>query len=135
MKLPRILTCPSIVAIVVLATTVHPEHVMAQVRLSEAELDHITAGNSAGSVPVQAEHLTQRGTRINVEGDVQWEQIQQFQQNRLNLSDNAQQNLQSFININAVDSNVNVLLNLNFNINSSTGDIQQFNLNGIVPTD
>lgn len=105
-----------------------------QVLLDDADLDHVTAGNSGGVLPIQAEHLTQRGTHVNVEGDVQWEQIQQNRQSRLNFSDSAQENLQSFININAVSSNVNVLLNLNININSTTGDIQQFNLNDNVPT-
>jgi hypothetical protein len=48
----------------------------------------------------------------------------------LNLSGNAQQNLSSLININAVNSTINVLLNLNININSTVGTILQSNLNG-----
>lgn len=48
----------------------------------------------------------------------------------INLSGSAQQNLSSLININAVNSTVNVLLNLNVNINSTVGTILQSNLNG-----
>jgi hypothetical protein len=48
----------------------------------------------------------------------------------LTLSGNAQQNLNSIININAVNSKVNVLLNLNVNINSTVGSVLQSNLNG-----
>lgn len=48
----------------------------------------------------------------------------------LTLNGNAQQNLSSLININAVNSKVNVLLNLNVNINSTVGTIIQTNING-----
>jgi hypothetical protein len=48
----------------------------------------------------------------------------------LALSDNAQSGLQSLVNINAVNSAVNVLLNLNVSIDSSVGAINQMNLNG-----
>ena len=48
----------------------------------------------------------------------------------VNLSGSAQQNLSSLININAVNSTINVLLNLNININSTVGTILQSNLNG-----
>lgn len=51
----------------------------------------------------------------------------------LNLSGNAQQNLSSLININAVNSTINVLLNLNININSTIGTVLQSNLNGKIP--
>lgn len=48
----------------------------------------------------------------------------------LTLNGSAQQNLSSLININAVNSKVNVLLNLNVNINSTVGTIVQSNING-----
>lgn len=48
----------------------------------------------------------------------------------LTLDGNAQQNLNSLVNINAVNSNINVLLNLNININSTVGTILQTNLTG-----
>ena len=48
----------------------------------------------------------------------------------ITMSGSAQQNLSSLININAVNSEINVLLNLNININSTVGAILQTNLNG-----
>ena len=48
----------------------------------------------------------------------------------INLGGSAQQNLSSLININAVNSTINVLLNLNINIDSTVGTILQNNLNG-----
>ena len=51
-------------------------------------------------------------------------------QSTLTLNGGAQQNLSSLVNINAVNSNVNVLLNLTVNINSTVGTITQSNLNG-----
>jgi hypothetical protein len=50
----------------------------------------------------------------------------------VNLSGNAQQNLSSLININAVNSTINVLLNLNVNINSTVGTVLQSNLNSLM---
>jgi negative regulator of sigma E activity len=48
----------------------------------------------------------------------------------LNLNGNAQQNLSSLVNINAVNSTISVLLNLNINIDSTVGTVVQSNLNG-----
>jgi hypothetical protein len=48
----------------------------------------------------------------------------------LSLNGNAQQNLSSLVNINAVNSKINVLLNLNVNINSTVSTLTQSNLNG-----
>lgn len=44
------------------------------------------------------------------------------------LRDNAQGNLRSLINVNAVNSLIQVLVNLNININSTVGTVQQINL-------
>ena len=44
------------------------------------------------------------------------------------LRDNAQGNLRSLINVNAVNSLIQVLVNLNININSTVGSVQQINL-------
>lgn len=68
--------------------------------------------SSAGSLSIQNGPIT--GTTIG----------------SLTLNGNAQQNLSSLININAVNSKINVLLNLNVNINSTVGTIIQSNLNG-----
>ncbi|MES2208323.1 MAG: hypothetical protein V4525_16190 [Pseudomonadota bacterium] len=47
--------------------------------------------------------------------------------NSLILRDNAQNNLSSIVNVNAVNSAVQVLLNLNININSQIGSMVQGN--------
>ena len=51
----------------------------------------------------------------------------------LNLQDHAQENLRSLVNINAVQSMVQVLLNLNVSINSSVGSISQGNIASAFP--
>ena len=48
----------------------------------------------------------------------------------LSLNGSAQQNLSSVININAVNSTISVLLNLNVNLNSTVGTVMQSNLAG-----
>jgi hypothetical protein len=48
----------------------------------------------------------------------------------ITLNGDAQQNLSSLININAVNSKINVLLNLNINIDSTIGTVVQSNLTG-----
>lgn len=48
----------------------------------------------------------------------------------ISMTGNAQQNLSSLVNITAVDSAIQVLLNLNVNVNSTVGTISQFNLSG-----
>lgn len=67
-----------------------------------------------GSLVVQAPNSTTTNTTVG----------------SINLSGNAQQNMSSLININAVNSAINVLLNLNVNINSTVGTITQANLSG-----
>ena len=49
------------------------------------------------------------------------------------LGDGAQGNLRSLVNINAVNSTITVLLNLNIGIDSSVGTINQLNLHSTVP--
>jgi hypothetical protein len=68
----------------------------------------------AGSLVVQAPNSTTNNTTGTI-----------------NLSGSAQQNLSSLVNINAVNSTINVLLNLNININSTIGTITQANLNSL----
>jgi hypothetical protein len=83
--------------------------------LNDAAMDRVTAGGmtaglSDGIVKFQGSVPTKNGL--------------------VTLSGGAQQNLTSLVNINAVNSNVNVLLNLNVNINSTVGTITQTNLTG-----
>ncbi len=104
--------------------------------MSDSALDSTTAaGISAnltngviafqGSVPTKNGLVTAAGTLATLTGPLTGANI-----GTLSLNGNAQQNLSSLVNINAVNSNINVLLNLNVNINSTVGSILQSNLNG-----
>jgi hypothetical protein len=105
--------------------------------LSDAAMDRVTAGGMTaglsdgvvkfqGSVPTKNGLVTGAGTLSIVNGPLTTTQ----NQGTLSLNGGAQQNLTSLVNINAVNSNVNVLLNLNVNINSTVGTITQTNLTG-----
>lgn len=101
--------------------------------LSEAELDHVTAGTRGESAErvaaIDATRTTARGNVIHAEGSL--EVVHANAQNVLVLRDNAQQNLGALINVNAAGAPVNVLLNLNVNINSKVGSMQQLNIQGV----
>lgn len=104
--------------------------------MSDGALDSTTAaGISAdmhsgvisfqGDVPTKNGLVSAAGTLATQTGPLTGANI-----GTLSLNGNAQQNLSSLVNINAVNSNINVLLNLNVNINSTVGSILQSNLNG-----
>ncbi len=106
------------------------------VPMSDSTLDNITAaGISAtaanGVVKFQGEVPTPNGL-VSSAGSlsVQSGPNTGTSIGSLTLNGSAQQNLSSLININAVNSKINVLLNLNVNINSTVGTIIQSNLNG-----
>ena len=107
--------------------------------LTESELDAVTAG--AASVESQDDLLifevvrkTRLGKTVRADGNLRVvEALEGVTIGNLTLSDNAQSNLHSVININAVNSAVNVLLNLNVSIDSSIGAINQLNFNGPLP--
>jgi hypothetical protein len=116
----------------------------AQVRkLSDAELDKVTAGRAAASQPTpdlttasqQFEVSGAAGSRHTVAaaGSVKvLEPEKAMPAGSLVISDSAQQNLQSFINIAAVNSRIQVLVNLNVIINSTLGTLQQLNISAPV---
>lgn len=102
--------------------------------LSDAALDRVTAAGVTaglsdgviqfeGSVPTKNGLVTGAGTLAVLTGPVSG-----INMGTLSLNGNAQQNLSSLVNINAVNSNINVLLNLNVNINSTVGTVMQSNL-------
>jgi hypothetical protein len=104
--------------------------------LSDVAMDRVTAAgvtagfsggviNFQGSVPTANGLVTGAGTMQVLSGP-----ITSNSTGTLSLSGGAQQNLSSLVNINAVNSNINVLLNLNVNINSTVGTLTQSNLNG-----
>jgi hypothetical protein len=105
--------------------------------LNDAAMDRVTAGGMTaglsdgvvkfqGSVPTKNGLVTGAGTMAVLTGPL----TTTTNQGTLTLNGGAQQNLTSLVNINAVNSNVNVLLNLNVNINSTVGTITQTNLTG-----
>jgi hypothetical protein len=103
--------------------------------LSDAALDRITAGgkdNSAVTAGISNGVIQFQGQVPTTNGLVSGAGTMAFVQNNttgtINLSDNAQQNLNSLVNITAVNSSINVLLNLNVNINSTVGTVAQSNL-------
>ncbi len=99
--------------------------------LSDQELNAVTAGS------IDASHSEEALKRIpfryssgkgEVDGEVLVLPMADFQsQATLQLMDNAQSNLRSLINVNAVNSPVQILLNLNINVNSTIGNINQLN--------
>ena len=104
--------------------------------LSDDMLDRVTAAgvsatvsqgviNFSGQVPTVNGLVTSTGTLAIQTGPFSGTTL-----STLTLNGDAQQNLSSLININAVNSKINVLLNLNININSTVGTILQSNLNG-----
>ena len=104
--------------------------------MSDSTLDNVTAAGitasaSNGVVKFQGEVPTPNGL-VSSAGSLSVESgpLTGTSVGSLTLNGNAQQNLSSLININAVNSKINVLLNLNVNINSTVGSILQSNLNG-----
>lgn len=104
--------------------------------LSDTALDRVTAAgitatesqgvvNFSGQVPTANGLVTSTGTLSIEKSSLSGSTL-----GTLTLSGSAQQNLSSLININAVNSKINVLLNLNVNINSTVGSVLQSNLNG-----
>ncbi len=120
-------------------TTTAEARPIAKVELSDAQLDHVTAGASTAEanediVTFAATKATASGKTVTAEGSFQvLNGINPEAIGNLILSDGAQGQLRSLININAVNSEVNVLLNLNITIDSAVGTLNQLNLNGVVP--
>jgi hypothetical protein len=108
----------------------------APIPMSDSTLDHVTAAGisasaSDGIIKFQGQVPTANGL-VSSAGTlaVQSAPLTGTSIGSITLNGNAQQNLSSLININAVNSKINVLLNLNVNINSTVGSILQSNLNG-----
>ena len=100
--------------------------------LSDQQLNAITAGNT-NSDHESVEALTRipfrySGRKGSVDGEVIVVPMSIYNQtSSLQLMDNAQSNLSSLININAVNSPIQILLNLNINVNSTIGNLNQLN--------
>ncbi len=105
--------------------------------LTDSELNSVVGGGERASeqdseTSFEYSKTTQSGRLVEVDGS--FKLIDPADVNMLTgllLSGSAQENLSSLININAVNSNVNVLLNLNINIDSNVGTLNQSNVNGL----
>ena len=100
--------------------------------LTDQQLNTITAGSS-DAAHASAEALTRipfnySSSKGSVDGEVIVVPMANYiNQGSLQLMDNAQSNLRSLINVNAVNSPVQILLNLTVNVNSTIGNINQLN--------
>jgi hypothetical protein len=100
--------------------------------LSDLKLNAITAGNTSTD-QISADSLMRiplhySGKNASVDGElIVIPLYNSYEASSLQLSDNAQSNLRSLININAVNSPIQVLLNLNINVNSNIQQIKQLN--------
>ena len=79
--------------------------------MDDNEMDGLNAGIT-GSFDI-----TGNGNQVMTDNSVQ----------SINLSDQAQQNLSSLVNILSINSTISVMLNLNVNINSTVGTVNQGN--------
>jgi hypothetical protein len=100
--------------------------------LDDEQLDVVTAGAESSAleeIVVHATRLTAGGRKVTAEGTIGVQNAADAPSAAdLLLRDSAQANLQALINVNAVNSVVNVLLNLNITIDSNVGEIRQLNL-------
>jgi hypothetical protein len=101
--------------------------------LSDEALGEITAGTAAavyddGRLYIDLSKTTARGNRIGARGDLNFNGGNTtVNSGLLSLSDNAQGNLRALVNTNAVNSAVQVLINLNISINSRIDVLNQIN--------
>jgi hypothetical protein len=103
--------------------------------LSDTELDRVTAGTTVtsevldGALHFQFQKDNGRGLSIDGDGMIALQESPlPGTVGSLILTDNAQSNLQAFLNVNAVNSLLQVLINLNINIESTVGEVRQINL-------
>lgn len=102
-------------------------------RLTDEQLNKVVAGteikdhtNEISRIPI----MMSKSNGNFIEGEIILQRFSNQTSGTLSLQDGAQNNLRSLINVNAVNSPVNVLLNLNININSQVGVLEQLNIQG-----
>lgn len=100
--------------------------------LTDEQLDAVTAGADGAQleeIVVHAARMTASGKQVTADGTVAVQRAAgPIDPVELLLRDSAQSNLQALVNLNAVHSAVNVLVNLNINIDSQVGELHQINL-------
>jgi hypothetical protein len=103
--------------------------------LSDEELDEVVAGTVDESLheellrfsyvgPAGARHEAEIDGTLSVSGGP----LANVPTGLLVIDNGAQRDLSALVNLNAVNSQVNVLLNLNITINSTVGEIRQINI-------
>ena len=106
--------------------------------LTDAELNTIVGGGESASemdsaTSFEYSKTTRAGRFVEVDGSFSLVDSADISMlTGLLLSGGAQENLSSLININAVNSTINVLLNLNINIDSNVENLNQSNTNGLM---
>jgi hypothetical protein len=102
--------------------------------LTDEEMDQVCAGGVDATMTGNVLSFAGRTANGEVSGAGTVEVRTAAEQNAtsgvLILQDSAQSGSKSFIGINAVNSQIQVLLNLNVNINSTVGTLSQTNLSG-----
>jgi hypothetical protein len=122
--------------LIVVLVLLFPSVIFGFVPLTDEQMANVTAGSIDTSAESQ-ETLTRIPFKYSfakgkVDGEVIVMPMNSFDQTAtLQLMDNAQSNLSSLININAVNSPIQVLLNLNINVNSTVGTLNQWNQLGL----
>lgn len=107
--------------------------------LAEAELDRVSAGTRSDDqvlLTFDFVRTTQSGRTISGEGSLDiLNKLIASSPSTIYLGDGAQGNLTSLVNINAIHSQISVLLNLNIIIDSSVGTLtlNQLNIHTWVP--
>ena len=103
--------------------------------LSDAELDEVVAGTVPPEVHEELlnfSYIGSAGSRHMAEVDgtlsISGQPLPDVPTGLLIIDNGAQNNLRALVNLNAVNSEVTVLLNLNISINSVVGDIRQINI-------
>lgn len=102
--------------------------------LSDEEMDEVSAGGATAEMNGNILSFAGQTANGEVSGSGTLEVKTAAEQNAtsgvLVLQDSAQSGSKSFIGINAVNSQIQVLVNLNININSNVGTLHQANLTG-----
>jgi hypothetical protein len=103
--------------------------------LSDAELDEVVAGTVPAELHeelLQFSYVGAAGSRHMAELDgtlsVSGQPLSDTPTGLLIIDNGAQNNLRALVNINAVNSEITVLLNLNISINSVVGEVRQINI-------
>jgi len=116
----------------ILLTPLLPAGAWGLEELTDGELNAVTAG-SVDPAYESEEALTRipfhyTSGKGKIDGEVFVLPMANYNNlSSLQLTDNAQSNLRSLINVNAVNSPVQILLNLNINVNSTIGTVNQLN--------